>query len=257
MGETAEYWVHDTYHNELDTRDITPQEFRPLLESLEYYVAEGENAFLQKTQKKNLLSRENLLRMTNLIVLVNILVFIWLEMEGSTQNTMFMLEHGAMYLPYMKEYGQWYRLLSSMFMHFGIVHLINNMVVLFCIGGDLERAMGKIRYLILYLVSGVASNLVSCQYYETVGKNVVSCGASGAIFGVIGGLLFVVISNKGRYENLSMRRMILFVILSIYSGMSTPNVNMAAHLSGLIVGFFVAAFLYNRKKNGDSMEEVK
>ena len=178
------------------------------------------------------------------LIAVNILYFFWLEFHGSTENAAFMVEHGAMYVPLVVREGEYYRLLTAVFMHFGIYHLVNNMVILFVLGDNLERALGKVKYLVFYLICGVGANVfsmvVSIREYELA----VSAGASGAIFGVIGGLLYVVIRNRGRLEDLSTRQLALFVACSLYFGFTSTGIDNAAHVGGLVLGFLLAAIFY-------------
>lgn len=178
------------------------------------------------------------------LIAVNILYFFWLEFHGSTENAAFMVEHGAMYVPLVVREGEYYRLLTAVFMHFGIPHLVNNMVILFVLGDNLERALGKVKYLVFYLICGVGANVfsmvVSIREYELA----VSAGASGAIFGVIGGLLYVVIRNRGRLEDLSTRQLALFVACSLYFGFTSTGIDNAAHVGGLVLGFLLAAIFY-------------
>ena len=178
------------------------------------------------------------------LIAVNILYFFWLEFHGSTENAAFMVEHGAMYVPLVVREGEYYRLLTAVFMHFGISHLVNNMVILIVLGDNLERALGKVKYLVFYLICGVGANVfsmvVSIREYELA----VSAGASGAIFGVIGGLLYVVIRNRGRLEDLSTRQLALFVACSLYFGFTSTGIDNAAHVGGLVLGFLLAAIFY-------------
>ena len=178
------------------------------------------------------------------LIAVNILYFFWMEFHGSTENAAFMVEHGAMYVPLVVREGEYYRLLTAVFMHFGISHLVNNMVILFVLGDNLERALGKVKYLVFYLICGVGANVfsmvVSIREYELA----VSAGASGAIFGVIGGLLYVVIRNRGRLEDLSTRQLALFVACSLYFGFTSTGIDNAAHVGGLVLGFLLAAIFY-------------
>ena len=95
------------------------------------------------------------------LIILNILYFLYLELTGSTEDAYFMLEHGAMYGPLILRGHEYYRLLTSIFMHFGIDHIVNNMLVLFVLGDNLERALGKVKYLIFYLSCGVLANVVS------------------------------------------------------------------------------------------------
>ena len=98
------------------------------------------------------------------IIILNIVYFLYLEIAGSSENSLFMIEKGALYLPLLIEKKQYYRLITSVFMHFGIDHLLNNMLVLFVLGDNLERALGHIKYLIFYLLCGVGANCVSIAF---------------------------------------------------------------------------------------------
>ncbi|MCD8364572.1 MAG: rhomboid family intramembrane serine protease [Clostridiales bacterium] len=178
------------------------------------------------------------------LALINVVVFVVLEILGDTSSAAFMLEHGAMYPPAVLYGGEWYRLLTSAFIHFGISHLVNNLILLVCLGSYLERAYGKVRFLILYLVCAVGSSLVSMGHMIYTGDNAVSGGASGVVFGMIGALLFLVLKNRGRFEDLSLRRFLLMMALSLYYGFSTTGVDNAAHVGGLIVGFLMGVIYW-------------
>lgn len=122
----------------------------------------------------------------NLVIVVcNILVFLAVTLTGGTESSRHMMDCGAAYAPLI-ESGEYYRLFTSMFLHFGIQHLINNMLLLLFLGDYLERAAGKIRYLVIYLGGGLVGNL--CSYLhelflmKTGEAPAVSAGASGAIF---------------------------------------------------------------------------
>ena len=185
---------------------------------------------------------------TNCIVLANIIVFVVLELNGSTLDTKFMLESGAALAPLIIDYGQYFRLFTSMFLHFGIEHLFNNMLVLFFIGDNLERAVGKIKFILIYLLSGLGASTLSCIYNYSKGEVVVSAGASGAIFGVIGALLYVVIVNKGRLEDMTSTRLGLLALFSLYHGFTESGIDNIAHIGGFLCGLVLAILLYRRKK---------
>lgn len=175
-----------------------------------------------------------------ILVLLNIGVYLVLEIMGDTLDAEFMFAHGAMYPPAVLMRGEWYRLLTSAFLHFGMPHLINNMVLLICLGSYLERAFGKVRYLLLYLGSAVGSSLISLVHMMKTGDLAVSAGASGAVFGNIGALLFLVLLYRGKFEDLTLKRFLLMMALSLYYGFSTAGVDNAAHVGGLLVGFVLA-----------------
>ena len=180
-----------------------------------------------------------------LLIALNVLFFLYLEIAGSSENAYFMYTKGAMSAPAVLEDGEYYRLLTAMFMHFGIRHIMNNMLVLFVLGDNLERALGHVKYLIFYLLCGIGSNWVSMMAHPT-DTMTVSAGASGAIFGVVGGLLYVVTANKGRLEDLSTRQLVIMIFFSLYLGYTSTGVDNTAHLSGLVIGIVLAIILYHR-----------
>ena len=180
-----------------------------------------------------------------LLIALNVLFFLYLEITGSSENVYFMYTKGAMSAPAVLEDGEYYRLLTAMFMHFGIRHIMNNMLVLFVLGDNLERALGHVKYLIFYLLCGIGSNWVSMMAHST-DTMTVSAGASGAIFGVVGGLLYVVTANKGRLEDLSTRQLVIMIFFSLYLGYTSIGVDNTAHLSGLVIGIVLAIILYHR-----------
>ena len=180
-----------------------------------------------------------------LLIALNVLFFLYLEITGSSENAYFMYTKGAMSASAVLENGEYYRLLTAMFMHFGIRHIMNNMLVLFVLGDNLERALGHVKYLIFYLLCGIGSNWVSMMAHPT-DTMTVSAGASGAIFGVVGGLLYVVTANKGRLEDLSTRQLVIMIFFSLYLGYTSTGVDNTAHLSGLVIGIVLAIILYHR-----------
>lgn len=185
---------------------------------------------------------------TMTLIVLNILYFVYLEAAGSSEDVLFMLEHGAMFGPLVLDGQEYYRLLTAVFMHFGINHIVNNMLVLFVLGDNLERALGKIKYLIFYLTCGVGANVVSMFLDMRQQNHAVSAGASGAIFGVIGGLLYAVLVNRGRLEDLSSSQLIIMIIFSLYFGFTSTGVDNVAHVAGLVIGIILAAILYRKPK---------
>lgn len=197
------------------------------------------------------------------IIGVNILYFLYLDFSGSSEDVMYMLEHGAMYVPYVLA-GEYFRLLTSIFMHFGISHLVNNMLILFILGDYLEREMGRIRYLLFYLLCGIGANLISVAwgvFWEAqsgLPVTTVSAGASGAIFGVAGGLFAVVVANRGRLKDLSARQIGIMVLLSLYLGFRSAETDNLAHVAGAAIGFVLGAVFYRppsgqRKNKGQDL----
>lgn len=178
--------------------------------------------------------------MNLIIIAVNVILFLAAEATGGSENTEHMVRMGASYTP-LVEGGEYWRLFTSMFLHFGLAHLLNNMVLLFFLGDYMERFLGKVRYLILYLGGGILGNIFSYWSELQQGRQVVSAGASGAIFAVLGGLVVLLLIHRGRLEDLSLPRVLLMAALSLYVGFHSAGVDGFAHLGGFLGGAFLAA----------------
>lgn len=181
------------------------------------------------------------------MIVLNVLVFLVMEFLGSTYDASFVAKYGGMYPTLVSRKHQWWRLLTAGFIHFGASHLINNMVILYAIGERLERSVGTIRMLVIYMVSLLGGSLCSYGMMLLTGDYAVSAGASGAVYGIIGGFLWILILHRGHLEGISARRMVLSIILMIYFGFSSGGIDNWAHIGGLISGFLVTAILYHRK----------
>lgn len=184
---------------------------------------------------------------TAALVAANVIIYLYLSLGGMTEDAGYMLEHGAMYVPYVQESGEYYRLLTSMFLHFGFQHLFNNMIMLLMIGWNLELEMGRLKFLLTYLVSGLGGNLLSGILDVQFQDYAVSAGASGAIFGITGALLYVVARNHGRLRDISGRGMLVMIAVSLYFGFSSTGVDNAAHVGGLVSGVLCGALLYRKR----------
>ncbi len=198
---------------------------------------------------------------TFILVAINIIVFVVLEIMGNTLNPFFMLNNGAMNPSLILKYGQWYRLFTATFMHFGIEHLVNNMLLLFFMGQIYERAVGPTRCLGIYMGSGLAGSFLSFFSMCLYGQNDIVAGASGAIFGVIGGMLIVILVHKGRYAGISTRRMLFMALLTLYFGFATAGTDNIGHLGGIISGAILTMLTYGiptiikRNRSVDFTEE--
>ena len=173
------------------------------------------------------------------IAAANVLFFLYLELIGSTEDGIFMIAHGAMFSPLVLEKHQYGRLLTSIFMHFGVSHLMNNMLILLILGEKLERILGHAKYLIFYLMCGIAANLISMGVHQYLGEIVIGAGASGAIFGVIGGLVWAAARNRGRLQQLTSRQLGIILVIVLYYGFSSRNIDNWAHLGGLAAGILL------------------
>ena len=182
------------------------------------------------------------------LVVANVITYLVLEWLGDTTNGFFMAEHGAMYPYFIRINHEWWRIITAGFLHFGAVHLVNNMVILYCMGSRLERVTGHLKYFLIYLVSLIGAGLLSYGMMLRTGDYAVSAGASGAIFGVIGGFLWIVILHRGRFEQITTRGIMMMIVLTIYYGFSSAGIDNWGHIGGLLAGFSATVILYHRNR---------
>ena len=186
--------------------------------------------------------------MTVLFILLNILIFVIVDFTGGSENTVHMIACGAAYPPLILEEGETYRLFTCMFLHFGIYHIANNMLVLLVLGQRLEPVLGKVKFILVYLLGGLGGNIFSLLMETKKAEYAVSAGASGAVFAVMGAMLYVVIRSRGRIQDISVRQMMIMAGFSLYFGFTSTGVDNAAHVGGLVCGFILAALLYHPGK---------
>ncbi|HIU75179.1 MAG TPA: rhomboid family intramembrane serine protease [Candidatus Pelethocola excrementipullorum] len=196
--------------------------------------------------------RRNPITWMNLIIIgINILLFVLVEATGSSLDSTHMIRWGAAYSPLI-ERGQVYRLFTCMFLHFGFEHLLSNMILLFFMGYYLEQYVGKIWYLIIYLGGGLLGSVSSWVWDMMEKSEVVSAGASGALFAVLGALVIIVWRYRGQKGNLSFRRLLLMIAFSVYVGFRSTGVDNLAHVGGLLGGALLALILTQFKKLGSA-----
>lgn len=150
---------------------------------------------------------------------------------------------GALGWYFVMEEGEWYRLFTSMFLHMDGSHLFNNLLVLGYIGSWVERELGSWRYGVLYLGSGLLAGCTSMLYNMVQNDYVVSVGASGAVFGTIGALLYLVLVQKRRKVQYNKRQIAFMAFFSLYGGFASQGVDNAAHIGGFVAGFALAGLL--------------
>jgi membrane associated rhomboid family serine protease len=134
--------------------------------------------------------------------------------------------------------GAWWQLLTSGFLHIGPIHLIFNMIALWVIGRDLEQVLGSVRFLVVYLVSLVGGSLVVLLFENPASH---TAGASGAVFGLMGGLAVVLIKLR-----LSPSPALTIILLNVVISFVVPNISILGHFGGLAFGAAATAALLRR-----------
>ncbi len=181
---------------------------------------------------------------TDILVLTNVLIWVVLEIIGDTTSARFILQCGGLWPDSVTYDREYWRFLTCFFLHFGPTHLMNNMVLLFFLGREAERAAGHVRYLFIYLLAGLTGSTASYFTMIHSGNEAVAAGASGAIFGIMGLLAIVLLVHKGHYERFTMKRLILMVALSLYFGFTSGGIDNAGHVGGLCGGLVFGFLLY-------------
>lgn len=179
---------------------------------------------------------------TYTFLLIQIAVFFWLELHGGSTNTSTLIKYGAKFNPLIYK-GEWWRFITPVFLHIGFMHLAMNSLALYYLGITVERIFGNIRFVIIYLFAGVTGFIASFLFSPTL-----SAGASGAIFGCFGALLyFGVAYPKLFYRTMGIN---LFVVLAInlVFGFTASGIDNAGHLGGLVGGFLGAGIVSFPKK---------
>lgn len=176
--------------------------------------------------------------LTMMIIAINILLFVLMYILGNgSEDNYTLVQFGAMVKELVQE-GEFYRLLTSGFLHIGIFHLLCNMYCLYIVGGEVESFYGKWKFLLIYLGSAILGNLLSMA--TTTG---ISAGASGAIFGLFGALIYFGYHYRVYLGSVIRSQIIPLVILNLGIGFMLPGIDNAAHIGGLIGGVVLSAGL--------------
>lgn len=174
---------------------------------------------------------------TYFIMLTCVVLFIAMYIFGTgSTNVRTLINFGANAVIYTK-HGEYYRLLTSIFLHAGIIHLLCNMYSLYVIGPQAESFYGKLKYLFIFLFSGISGSLLSVALS---GNNTVSVGASGAIFGLLGSILYFGYHYRVYLGNVLKSQIIPIIILNLLIGFTFSGIDNLAHIGGLIGGIFAS-----------------
>ncbi|WP_225362912.1 rhomboid family intramembrane serine protease [Apilactobacillus quenuiae] len=173
---------------------------------------------------------------TELILII--LAFVYLF--GILTNTSkLIIINGSMYKPFILYGGEWWRFITPIFIHLSPLHIIMNCISLYYIGIQIEKIFGHIRFLTIFMFSGIIGNIVSFAFSSNS-----SAGASTAIFGLFGVFLML---GETFHDNFAVRQMsqsfLLLIVINIAFDLFSPGIDLAGHLGGLIGGFFIPYFI--------------
>jgi rhomboid protease GluP len=196
---------------------------------------------------------------TYAIIAINVVVFILMAIQGAgiiDANGLVHIRWGSNFGPLTMS-GDWWRLFTAMFLHFGIIHLLLNMYALISIAAYLEPMLGKARYITAYLCTGILASLVSLWWHSTPAN---SAGASGAVFGMYGVFLALLTTNliPKKVRRPLLQSIVIFVIFNLAYGLK-GGIDNAAHVGGLLSGMgigFLFAFNLKKEKQGQKVHWI-
>jgi len=243
-GDDYMCWLVDKVSNNLLLNDARIEDFYGLrddltgfLEKCRTFFANGDIKALDSLshdsyEKKKIekIKKKKPIPITLLLISINITVFGTYLIIGNA-----FVDSGCMD-PVKIAAGEYYRLITAMFLHAGLDHIFSNLILLFFLGEVVESKIGSVRFAILYLLSGITGNMVS-YFYSSYRAGYTSIGASGAVFGLIG--MFIIMAIK-KYDGIEVpkNRLILMIVYSIYSSFDA-YVDFAAHFGGLVAGLII------------------
>ena len=227
--------------NELKENSIIDKIFPDMKDKLKY-TEEGMQLFIRITSdinEHNIKDNEKVEKVfkpkypiiTYILILVNVLLYI-VPIIYNKQNTV--LSNFCIYKDSILG-GEYYRLITGTFLHANLIHLLFNMYALFVLGSQLESFVGKIKFTIIYLFSAVTGSLLSMLFL----KNGVSVGASGAVFGLMGALLYFGLHYRVYLGSVVRTNILPIIILNLSLGFMLKGVDNWAHMGGLIGGLLI------------------
>ncbi len=239
---------------ELQNLDVLKEDFPDIRKKLKF-SERGLELFLKITEDINQKNQVDAKRanevfemkkpyITYILIALNIFIYLFFTFFGKYDDV---INDFALYGPFVR-LGEYYRLLSCVFLHANIIHLALNCYALYILGPQLESYMGRWKYLLIYLFSGVIGSLLSI----TMNSSVVSIGASGAIFGVMGGLLYFGYHYRLYLGNVLKSQLVPLIIVNLFYGFLVPGIDNFAHIGGLIGGVLMTSLVGVKYKSSRS-----
>ena len=178
---------------------------------------------------------------TYILIAINIFVFLFALLFNASE---YLVETFSNYGPYIRQ-GQLYRLLTSAFVHVNLFHILFNMYALYIVGSQAESFFGKTKYLVIYIISAITGSLLSIL----LNMDTASIGASGAIFGLLGSLLYFGLNYRVYLGNTLIKEILPVIVLNLILGFTISGVDNFAHIGGLVGGFLITMALGITAKN--------
>lgn len=269
LGDAVNSLENDSNYFDVFVKKISDIKKKPILEvfpdilektkheekGIDLFVKISENINKNNIVKNNklekLFAKKNPL-ITYIIMLLCVILFFGMYIFGNgSEDISTLLLFGANVDVLVKN-GQIYRLITSMFLHIGIFHLICNMYALYIIGPQVESFFGKLKFLFIYLISGISGSILSIAF----STNTVSAGASGAIFGLLGAMLYFGYHYRSYLGNVLRSQIVPIIVMNLILGFALTGVDNAAHIGGLVGGVLAASAVRINDKESTIFEKI-
>lgn len=183
---------------------------------------------------------------TYILIAINIFMFLFINVVGNSEETSTLINYGGLHSSLVK-IGEYYRLITCSFLHIDIFHLGFNMYALYIVSSQLESFYGKTKYILIYLFSALMGSLFSCLFTDAV-----SVGASGAIFGLFGALIYFGNQYKAYLGSVIHSQIIPLLLFNFALGFMIDGIDISAHIGGLIGGYLISMALGVKYKSSKS-----
>lgn len=244
-------WIADTGKGNLVVKGSQPDKILNIDKCVKSAFKEESESIsndLSQIQQKNFEKKQSLIKSSNIIltlalIIINGIIEIYTLVGGSYWDSNFIISNGAIMRDSILA-GQWYRLITYMFIHGSLYHYLTNALSLYIFGSRVEKYYGRKNMLIIYFISGIFAGIASMIFNSGM-----AVGASGAIFGLMAGV-FVYTKVKGHtMEGLDNYIMIIFVIIGILSGFLIENTDNWGHIGGFLAGILTSLVMLKGDKN--------
>lgn len=172
----------------------------------------------------------------SVLLAIMVIYFIVITLNGGTTDNVTLVRFGALFPPFIIEYNQYYRLITSIFIHIGLMHLLFNSYALYVFGTQIERLMGPKKYILFFALTGLVGNILSLFFsYESI-----SAGASGSIFGLLGAFAYLIQRKPHMMTPEGKKSILKLLAINIIITIAVPNISATAHFGGLISGYLLS-----------------
>lgn len=182
---------------------------------------------------------------TYILIVLNVMIYLFSVIYQYDLNSIFANNYVLV------QNGELYRLFTCMFLHADLLHLACNMYALYCLGPRIEKYYGRFKYLLIYFLSGILASIFSCVFMD---ENVLSLGASGAIFGLFGSIIYFTYYYRATLQEFLRSSIIPVLIVNLGIGLFIPGIDLFAHIGGLIGGILISMAIGIGDKNRKSDE---